>query len=341
MAYPTSPITFSTKNAGDTIQPAHVNDLQTEVTAIESALLTGGLAHALFPSANDGYALGSASKSWSDLFLASGAVINWNNGGYTATHTNATSLLTLSGALSVTGGALGAMGIVGNMYNHVLVAVGYQSDPNPLTQPHQVGVYSAVTGNSYTAVDGGTPATRGYVIGFETALGTHAGGTVPWAVNYSIGSITKDAGDTLTRTVGYAVVDETAGTNNAAMALYDDQFTGNWFIRYTGTRASYLGGNLIVGADAYRSVATSYLRLSGGDAAGSGANVAIYGQSHATLSNQIVLSATGGMQFLGTGSADRMGISAAGVVTIGGKALTFGANDSGGAGYRTVTIANA
>ena len=28
-------------------------------------------------------------------------------------------------------------------------------------------------------------------------------------------------------------------------------------------------------------------------------------------------------------------------VTIGGRALTFGANDSGGAGYRTVTIVNA
>lgn len=38
-SYPTAPKTFTTKNAGDTIQPAHVNDLQDEVNAIEDGLL--------------------------------------------------------------------------------------------------------------------------------------------------------------------------------------------------------------------------------------------------------------------------------------------------------------
>lgn len=41
MGYPGSITTFGTKNAGDTIQPAHVNDLQTEVTALETGLLSG------------------------------------------------------------------------------------------------------------------------------------------------------------------------------------------------------------------------------------------------------------------------------------------------------------
>lgn len=41
MGYPTSVPSFTNKNAGDVIQPAHVNDLQTEVTAIESDLLNG------------------------------------------------------------------------------------------------------------------------------------------------------------------------------------------------------------------------------------------------------------------------------------------------------------
>lgn len=40
-SYPTSVKSFVTRNAGDTIQPAHVNDLQDEVNAIESGLLTG------------------------------------------------------------------------------------------------------------------------------------------------------------------------------------------------------------------------------------------------------------------------------------------------------------
>lgn len=49
------------------------------------------------PASSDGAALGSASVMWSDLFLASGAVINFNNGNFTATHT--AGVLTLSGDL--------------------------------------------------------------------------------------------------------------------------------------------------------------------------------------------------------------------------------------------------
>lgn len=40
-SYPTSVKSFSTKNPGDTIQSAHIDDLQDEVTAIEQDLITG------------------------------------------------------------------------------------------------------------------------------------------------------------------------------------------------------------------------------------------------------------------------------------------------------------
>lgn len=53
-SYPTSVKSFSTKAAADTIQAAHVNDLQDEVTAIETALLTSGLAHAVTITAGAG-----------------------------------------------------------------------------------------------------------------------------------------------------------------------------------------------------------------------------------------------------------------------------------------------
>lgn len=49
----------------------------------------------LSPTTSDGLALGSASLMWSDLFLASGSVINWNNGDLTLTHSADT--LTLAG----------------------------------------------------------------------------------------------------------------------------------------------------------------------------------------------------------------------------------------------------
>ena len=39
MAFPDSPISFTTKNTGDVIQAAHVNDLQTEVANIEAGYI--------------------------------------------------------------------------------------------------------------------------------------------------------------------------------------------------------------------------------------------------------------------------------------------------------------
>lgn len=47
------------------------------------------------PASNDGAALGTTALSWADLFLASGAVVNFNNGNYTLTHSSG--LLTASG----------------------------------------------------------------------------------------------------------------------------------------------------------------------------------------------------------------------------------------------------
>lgn len=57
--------------------------------AINTSLLLG---------VSDGGALGSTSKMWSDLFLASGAVINFNNGNMTITHS--------AGNLTIAGGTL-------------------------------------------------------------------------------------------------------------------------------------------------------------------------------------------------------------------------------------------
>jgi hypothetical protein len=56
-------------------------------------------AGALKPATNNAAALGTTALQWSDLFLASGAVINWDNGNYTATQSSG--LLTLSGPLSI------------------------------------------------------------------------------------------------------------------------------------------------------------------------------------------------------------------------------------------------
>lgn len=51
----------------------------------------------LTPYTNDGSALGTTALQWSDLFLATGAVINIANGNYTVTHSSG--LLTLNGSV--------------------------------------------------------------------------------------------------------------------------------------------------------------------------------------------------------------------------------------------------
>jgi CRISPR/Cas system-associated exonuclease Cas4 (RecB family) len=57
---------------------------------------------ALSPVVSDGNALGTSSLMWSDLFLASGAVVNFNNGDVTLTHS--------SNTLTIGGGALAGDG---------------------------------------------------------------------------------------------------------------------------------------------------------------------------------------------------------------------------------------
>jgi len=59
------------------------------------------------PTTSDGIALGTTSKMWSDLFLASGAVVNFNNGDMTLTHSSST--LTVGGG-TLAGAAITASG---------------------------------------------------------------------------------------------------------------------------------------------------------------------------------------------------------------------------------------
>lgn len=67
----------------------------------------------LIPSANDGAALGTATLSFSDLFLASGAVINIANGNWVATHSSA--ILTVgTGDLRVTTAGTNSASVVTN-----------------------------------------------------------------------------------------------------------------------------------------------------------------------------------------------------------------------------------
>lgn len=93
------------------------NNGDVTVTHSANALTFAGAANgylfdaAILPQTTDGAAIGSTALMWSDLFLATGAVINYANGNFTLTHSSGT--LTASGAFTVSG-AFTSLGIDDN-----------------------------------------------------------------------------------------------------------------------------------------------------------------------------------------------------------------------------------
>jgi CRISPR/Cas system-associated exonuclease Cas4 (RecB family) len=131
---------------------------------------TGGLSvvGAFLPTASDGGALGSATLMWSDLFLASGGVINWNNGDVTATH--AANTLTFGGASSgyrfdalvapsTTDGA--ALGSTSLMWSDAFLASGAVLNFNNgnYTVTHSAGLLTASGALTVTGTAGATSLT--------------------------------------------------------------------------------------------------------------------------------------------------------------------------------------
>lgn len=276
---------------------SHVSTGELATAALHNTLLDN-IAIIKTSISNDG-------DDWTgDVVAASGKKIGWSDGYWTRVGANSTRFWdgATNGAVemgpltastgSFAGTTSGCLAIGGIAYNHVMVCVGLSggSSANPLTNSHQVAVYTAISANSHATGAGS------FLGGFETALTIDAGSIVlERAASFNIGYITVGAGSSVTRTYGFAATEETVGTTgNASFCIFDAAVTGNWFIYYDGSRKSSLaGGDLLIPTELYRSNATSYTRIAGGSAVATGATVTLFGQTHATVPNLMTVAASG------------------------------------------------
>lgn len=154
---------------------------------------------AMSPTTTDTMALGTTALMWSDLFLASGSVINWNNGDITLTHS--TDVLTWAGntQFNFSGGVTMNMGGTSTIYNTTFATSNTNADTSNFFANASIstGLGSvattrasllfggASTVNNRVSVNGTTSTTLGannsyasFIIGTagatEAASGTHA-----------------------------------------------------------------------------------------------------------------------------------------------------------------------
>lgn len=122
------------------------------------------------PTTDDGAALGDTTHNWSDLFLANGSVINWNNGDLTLTHSSNT--LTLAGGnLALGANNLTMTGSIADTTNRV--TKGWFTDLQCTN-----AIAGSVTGNAATVTVADEAAdTSCYILFATTTAGSLPGKT--------------------------------------------------------------------------------------------------------------------------------------------------------------------
>ncbi len=161
------------------------------------------------PATNDGTALGSTSLMWSDLFLASGGVINWNNGDVLLAHS--------SDYLYLQGGRLRIEQNIGNSHatNLIVAALGTAQNQQP-----GISFYPTFIGTG----DNGPRRAADIFAGFTGAWGTQY-------LAFCVGSATNDLGDlTPERMRISADGDVSIGTTDSPyrLTVRGDSFDGGW-----------------------------------------------------------------------------------------------------------------
>ena len=283
------------------------------ITATGS-VTTGG-AH--LPSSNDGAALGASGTAWSDLFLASGGVINWNAGDITLTHS--AELLTVGGGNLALGGSTLTVGTEAPTGAFAIVR------PGTASMTSVYGGQNAATG-AYLTLYGSTHASQANDIVLGTAaanryLFDHSANAHYWYNNAGTQSATLNVDGALT-TAGSIVSNQIFTTTTSAAiigpgsagAIYlrpggPAVTTGEWSIASTGsvtmTGAQMTAGSSTAGSGFIidRPIANGFTDVYGGTTSSTGAFLRLIGASHATQGGDFVLGATNNYRYFWDESA--------------------------------------
>jgi hypothetical protein len=209
----------------------------TDTCTIAGATITG----ALTQTVSDGGALGSGTLMWSDLFLASGGVINFNNGNVVLTHS--TGILTLTtGTLALGANNLTMTGSIADTTNRV--TKGWFTDAEFTNTPTIGG---SALGTIYAAVG------QTFYIGTTQVAINRASAALTLA---GITLTTPDIGVATATSVNKVAI--TAPANGSTLTIADAKtFTCNNTLTLSGTDSSTLnigtGGTL--GTGAYATIA--------------------------------------------------------------------------------------
>lgn len=178
-------ITTAGTNAASVVTVGGAQTLTSKV--LTAATITTGLT----PTSSDGAALGTTALMFSDLFLASGGVINFNNGNVTITHSAGVLTLGGSGAATLALGTnsitmTGSIGATGARVTKVWTA--------DLEVTNDITINGTAIATTYLAKAGGT-LTGNITLGENTSIDLDPAGSADG--KYSGICITGTAGTTL------------------------------------------------------------------------------------------------------------------------------------------------
>lgn len=158
MTFPTTSATLARTDAANTFIGAS--------TASAWVLTSPTITTGIVPTSNDGAALGSTANQFSDLFVASGAVINFANGNVTITHTSGVLTMGTSMDLKLTTAGTtttsvtlngGTQTLTNKRINPRIDSTASSSTPTPVGDSDDLYEVTALAANATIGTPGGTP----------------------------------------------------------------------------------------------------------------------------------------------------------------------------------------